>query len=151
MSAGDKPALMQILKNTPEFKPFEVVVAEELIDYFLADGVKSGYNILIAEDDGQVAGYICYGETPCTVGTWDIYWIAVSQVKRGRGIGKMLSATAEDIMKQSKGRLAFIETSSTPLYENTRRFYIARGYGQVARIPDFYLPGDDKLILQKRL
>ena len=151
MSAADKPALMRILKNTPEFKSYEVVVAEELIDYFLTDGVKSGYNILIAEDEGEVAGDVGYGEKPCTVGTWDIYWIAVSGEKRGKGIGKMLSDTAETAIKEAKGRLAFIETSSTPLYENTRRFYLGRGYEQVARIPDFYMPGDDKLILQKKL
>jgi ribosomal protein S18 acetylase RimI-like enzyme len=150
MSAADKPALMRILKNTPEFKPFEVTVAEELVDYYLSDGVKSGYNILIAEDEG-VAGYVCYGETPCTVGTWDIYWIAVSQQQRGKGIGKLLDAAAETAIRNAHGRLAFIETSSTPFYENTRRFYLGRGYEQVARIPDFYMPGDDKLILQKKL
>ncbi len=150
MSATDKPALMKILKNTPEFKPYEVTVAEELIDYYLSDGAKSGYNILIADDDG-VAGYVCFGETPCTVGTWDIYWIAVSQEKRGKGIGKLLDNTVEAAIRKAKGRLAFIETSSTPLYENTRQFYLRRGYEQVARIPDFYMPGDDKLILQKKL
>jgi ribosomal protein S18 acetylase RimI-like enzyme len=151
MVAQDKRALMQILKNTPEFKPFEVSVAEELIDYYLSDGVKSGYNIQIAEDDGAVAGYVCFGETPCTVGTWDIYWIAVDRSKRGKGLGKALSQTAETAIKKAAGRLAFIETSSTPLYENTRQFYNARGFKQVARIPDFYEPGDDKLILQKKL
>jgi ribosomal protein S18 acetylase RimI-like enzyme len=142
---------MGILKNTPEFKPFEVTVAEELIDYYLSDGAKSGYILEIADDDGEVAGYICYGETPCTVGTWDIYWIAVDRAKRGKGIGKALSQSAESAIKQARGRLAFIETSSTPLYENTRQFYIARGYELIARIPDFYMPGDDKLILQKKL
>jgi len=151
MSAADKPALMQILKNTPEFKPFEVIVAEELIDYYLSDGLKSGYNIQIADDEGEVAGYVCFGETPCTIGTWDIYWIAVSQAKRGKGIGKMLDAAAETAIRKAKGRLAFIETSSTPLYENTRRFYEGRGYETIARIPDFYMLGDDKLILQKKL
>ena len=151
MSAPDKPELMRILQNTPEFKPFEVDVAEELIDSYLADGAKSGYNILTAMDDGQVAGYVCYGETPCTVGTWDIYWIAVSREKRGQGIGKMLDSAAETAIRQARGRLAFIETSSTPLYDATRRFYLARGYETIARIPDFYAPGDDKLILQKKL
>ncbi|MHB8105033.1 MAG: GNAT family N-acetyltransferase [Dehalococcoidales bacterium] len=151
MLAKDKQGLMAILNNTPEFKPFEVTVAEELIDYYLAEGTQSGYNIQIAEDEGQVAGYICYGETPCTVGTWDIYWIAVDGTKRGKGIGKALSETAEKAMKQANGRLVFIETSSTPLYENTRHFYIARGYEMVACIPDFYMPGDDKIILQKKL
>jgi D-alanine-D-alanine ligase len=151
MSAADKPALMRILKNTPEFKPFEVTVAEELVDYYLSDGIKSGYNILIADDVGEVAGYVCFGETPCTIGTWDIYWIAVSQAKRGKGIGKMLDTAAETAIRKAQGRLAFIETSSTPLYENTRLFYQGRGYETIARIPDFYMPGDDKLILQKKL
>lgn len=151
MSAADKPALMRILKNTPEFKPFEITVAEELVDYYLSDGTKSGYNIFIADDDREVAGYVCFGETPCTIGTWDIYWIAVSQDKRGKGIGKLLDTAAETAIRQAAGRLAFIETSSTPLYENTRRFYEGRGYETIARIPDFYMPGDDKLILQKKL
>jgi len=151
MSVKDKRALMQILKNTPEFKSFEVVVAEEVIDSYLSDPEKSGYNILIAEDDAAMAGYICFGETPCTVGTWDIYWVAVAQEKRGRGIGKALSEAAETAIKKARGRMAIIETSSTPLYESTRRFYLGRSYELVARIPDFYTPGDDKLILQKKL
>jgi ribosomal protein S18 acetylase RimI-like enzyme len=151
MRAADKPALMKILENTPEFKPFEVVVAEELIDYYLSDEVKSGYNILIAEDEGEVAGYVCYGETPCTVGTWDLYWIAVDRSRRGKGIGKLLTADVEAAVRKRHGRLVFIETSSMPLYENTRQFYLARGYEVVARIPDFYMPGDDKIILQKRM
>ncbi len=151
MVAGDKPALMQILRNTPEFKPFEVAVAEEVIDAYLNDPEGTGYFTLVAEDGGEIAGYICYGETPCTVGTWDIYWIAVDRSKRRRGIGKILSDTAEAAIKKAGGRLAIIETSSTPLYENTRNFYLRRGYETVARIPDFYTPGDDKLILRKRL
>jgi len=142
---------MKILRHTPEFKPFEVAVAEEVIDGYLHDPKGTGYFTLIAEDTGEIAGYICYGETPCTVGTWDIYWIAVDRGKRGRGIGKALSEKAEAAIKKAGGRLAIIETSSTPLYENTRSFYLGRGYETVARIPDFYVPGDDKLILVKKL
>ncbi|OGN98297.1 MAG: hypothetical protein A2Y89_06000 [Chloroflexi bacterium RBG_13_51_18] len=151
MSHKDKAALLRILKNTPEFKPFEVTVAEELIDGCLAGGEKSGYIIQIAEDNGEVAGYVCYGETPCTVGTWDIYWIAVDRSRRGKGLGKALSEATETAIKKARGRLIFIETSSTPLYDNTRQFYLARGYEVIARIPDFYSSGDDKLILQKKL
>jgi ribosomal protein S18 acetylase RimI-like enzyme len=151
MSAKDKQALLTILKNTPEFNPSEVVVAEELIDNNLAVGTKSGYHIQIAEDAGQIVGYVCYGETPLTIGTWDIYWIAVDRTKRGRGTGKVLTEAAERAIKQAQGRLVFIETSSTPLYENTRQFYLGRDYEVVACIPDFYSPGDDKLILQKKL
>ena len=151
MSAGDKPALMQILWHTPEFKPYEVVVAEEVIDGYLQDPKGTGYFALVADCDSQVAGYVCYGQTPCTVGTWDIYWIAVDGNKRGQGIGGVLTKAAEDDIKKARGRLIIIETSSQQLYENTRRFYLGQKYELVARIPDFYSPGDDLIMMQKRL
>jgi len=151
MSALDKPALMQILRNTPEFKTYEVAVAEEVIDSHLRDPKGSGYIIMIAEEGGDIAGYICYGPTPCTDGTWDIYWEAVSREKRGQGIGATLMKTAETAIRKARGRLIIIETSSTPIYEKSRRFFFGGGYEEVGRVPDFYAPGDDRLILQKRL
>ncbi|MCX7911538.1 MAG: GNAT family N-acetyltransferase [Dehalococcoidales bacterium] len=151
MVADDRSALMRILRATPEFKTFEVDVAEEVIDSYLRDPVRSGYHVLVAEDEDGVCGYICYGETPCTIGTWDIYWVAVAREKRRKGIGKLLSGAAEAAIRKACGRMIVIETSSTPLYENTRRFYAGQGYEVIARVPDFYAPGDDKLILRKLL
>jgi ribosomal protein S18 acetylase RimI-like enzyme len=151
MSDEDKPHVTKILRNTPEFKPFEVAVAEELIDCYLNDPLGSGYHILVAEVDSTVTGYICYGPAPLTEGTWDIYWVAVARKRQDQGIGSALMKSAEKEIVRAKGRLAIIETSSTPAYEKTRHFHIRHGYKIVARIPDFYAPGDDKLILQKRL
>jgi ribosomal protein S18 acetylase RimI-like enzyme len=151
MTAGDKPALMQILRNTPEFKPYEVVVAEEVIDGYLQDPKGTGYFALVADVDSKVAGYICYGQTPCTIGTWDIFWIAVDGNKRGHGVGGALTKAAEADIKKANGRLIMIETSSQELYENTRRFYLGQKYELVARVPDFYSPGDDLIMMQKRL
>jgi predicted N-acetyltransferase YhbS len=128
-----------------------VVVAEELIDCYLDDPSGSGYHILVAEVDSTVTGYICYGPAPLTEGTWDVYWVAVAREKQGQGIGNALMKSAEKDIVRAKGRLAIIETSSTPAYEKTRGFHLSQGYEIVARIPDFYAPGDDKLILQKRL
>jgi len=128
-----------------------VAVAEELIDSYLEDPSSSGYHILVAEVDSTVTGYICYGPTPLTEGTWDIYWIAVAREKQGQGIGSALMKSAEKEIGRAKGRLAIIETSSTPAYEKTRNFHLSQGYEVICRIPDFYVPGDDKLILQKRL
>jgi len=142
---------MQILKDTPEFKPSEVVVAEEVIDSYLNNPKNSGYYTLVAEDGSGVTGYICYGPTPLTDGTWDLYWEAVAREKRGQGIGSALMKEAEEEIRKARGRLALIETSSMPAYEKTRRFHLGQGYELIARIPDFYSPGDDKLILQKRM
>jgi len=126
-------------------------VAEEVIDSYLRDPRGSGYHTLVAELDSTIAGYICYGPTPLTEGTWDIYWMAVAPEKQGKGIGGALLAHAEERIREAQGRLAIIETSSQPEYEKTRRFHLNHGYEVIGRIPDFYALGDDKLILQKRL
>jgi GNAT superfamily N-acetyltransferase len=148
---GDKPALITLLRATPEFKPAEVVVAEEVIDSYLADPAGSGYNTLVAEDGPAISGYICYGPTPLTEGTWDVYWMAVLAEKQGKGVGGALLAYAEDKIKEVGGRLIVIETSSQTSYVKSRRFYSNHGYEAIARLPDFYAPGDDKIVLQKRL
>jgi len=142
---------MKILHDTPEFKPAEVLVAEEVIDSYLRDPHDSGYYTSVAESDSTVVGYICYGPTPLTKATWDVYWMAVASREKRKGIGGELLAYAEDKIKEAKGRLIVIETSSQPGYENTRRFYSNRGYESIAHLPDFYALGDDKIILQKRL
>ena len=128
-----------------------MAVAEELIDSYLDDPSGSGYYILVAEADSTVEGYICFGSTPLTEGTWDIYWMAVAREKQGQGIGSALIRSAEEEIIKDQGRLSMIETSSTPAYEKTRNFHLGHGYEIVACVPDFYAPGDDKLIMQKRL
>ena len=142
---------MKILRHTPEFTPSEVVVAEEVIDGCLKDPVNSGYSALVAEDGSEILGYISYGSTPLTEGTWDLYWEAVAQGKRGQGIGGALTKAAEREIRKAQGRLILIETSSILTYEKARRFHFTQGYEMIARIPDFYTVGDDKIILQKRM
>jgi ribosomal protein S18 acetylase RimI-like enzyme len=155
MRRRDKPAIMKLLAATPEFKPSEVAVAEELIDGYLKSPSLSGYYVLVAEVRpllvSLLVGYVCYGPTPLTRGTWDIYWLAVSQKKQSRGIGGALLASVEAEIKKARGRLVLIETSSTPKYERTRRFYRRCGYEAACRLADFYAPGDDKVVFQKVL
>jgi len=151
MTRDDKPEVIRLLKATPEFEPSEVMVAEEVIDCYLDRPTGSGYHVQVAVADSEVAGYVCYGPTPMTEGTWDLYWVAVSAGRQGRGVGSALVALAEKEVRSAGGRQILIETSSKPGYEKTRRFYLSRGYQMVGCIPDFYASGDDKLILWKLL
>lgn len=152
MQPGDKRSLTAILEGTPEFKPAEIVVAEEVIDCFLKQGLASGYRVWVAvEETDSVIGYICFGQTPLTEGTWDIYWIAVADTWRGRGVGRALVAHAEGEIRHGGGRMVLVETSSKPEYHTARMFYGHRGYLPVSVIADFYTPGDSKLTLQKLL
>jgi ribosomal protein S18 acetylase RimI-like enzyme len=151
MLPDDKMALLNILETIPEFGPADVLVAREVIDSYLENPAGSGYNILVVEIDHNAAAYICYGPTPLTQGTWDIYWMATSPENQGQGIGSSLIVKAESQIIESGGRLIMIETSSRQDYEKALRFYQHHGYEGISRISDFYAPGDDKLILQKKL
>jgi ribosomal protein S18 acetylase RimI-like enzyme len=150
MTSKDKSAVMRILKNTPEFTPAEVALADEVIDSYLFNPAEAGYFILVAEIDSKVVGYVCYGPTPITEGTWDLYWIAVDHSIQGQGVGKKLMEAAEEKIQEAKGRLIIVETSSKPGYEKTNAFYQRIGYKQAARIVDFYMIGDDQIIYEKR-
>lgn len=151
MNTGHKSAVMTILKATSEFKVIDVTTAEELINSFLANGVASGYHILIAQIAKKLSGYICFGPTPLTEGTWDVYWMAVSPDKKGQGIGSALLGRAEEEIQRLDGRMILIETSSTVEYELTRRFYRHAGYNIICQIPDFYSSADGLVVFQKRL
>ncbi len=151
MTRKDKPGVMQILHGTPEFKLAEVAVAEEVIDSYLDDPARSGYLIFAAELDSIITGYVCFGPTPLTEGTWDVYWMVVAADKQRQGIGSALLALAENEMRKAEGRLVLIETSSLPSYGRARQFYLRSNYEVISRIPDFYAPGDDRITLRKRL
>ena len=150
MTPDDNPAVTRILKNTPEFTPAEVVLADEVISDYLLNPAESGYSILVFEMVSRVAGYVCYGPTPITEGTWDIYWIAVDHNIQGKGIGRQLMDAAETNIKNAGGRLVLVETSSKPGYEKTNLFYQRIGYTEVCRIKDFYMIGDDQITYEKR-
>lgn len=150
MTSKDKPAVMHILQNTPEFNSLDLAVAGEVIDDYLHDPAGSGYHVLVTESGEEIAGYACYGLNPMTVSTWDLYWIAVSRSSQGRGIGRELLTLVENNIWKAGGTLIIIETSSTPIYDRTNRFYLRMGYKADCRIAGYYGPGDDKIIYEKR-
>ncbi|NQW21972.1 MAG: GNAT family N-acetyltransferase [SAR202 cluster bacterium] len=149
MEAGEVDVLVRITKDTGFFRPDEVEVAREVLSAAEAHGENSGYHVRVATDVDGPLGYVCYGPTPMTKGTWDIYWLAVDRNVQKRGIGSRLMRLAEDQIRLKKGRMAVLETSSQEMYEPTQRFYRSLGYQEVCRISDFYDTGDDKITFAK--
>lgn len=150
-ASGDVPALVAILEATAVFRPDEVDVGREVLEAAVHKGEASGYFGAVLEVDGAPAGFTCYGPTPCTLGTFDLYWIAVAPACQGRGLAARLLADAEAGVRAREGRQLIAETSDTEPYAAARSFYERGGYAAVARIPDFYRPGDAKVIFVKSL
>ena len=145
-----REAVLSILKEVDMFSPAEIDVAMELIDIFLNDKEQKDYIVCVALDEADhVLGYVCYGPTPATQGTYDLYWIAVAKNIQNQGIGRLLLNFTEAEVDLLKGRLLIIETSARTHYSATQNFYLRNGYTIAAQIKDFYAPGDDRMIFVK--
>jgi ribosomal protein S18 acetylase RimI-like enzyme len=119
-------------------------------DYLNVGPVVGGYNFIVDRDGKRVLGFACYGPRDLTSGVFDLYWIAVDSSSHRNGVGRRLLTAAEEAVCQAGGRMLIAETSGTPDYEPTRKFYIGMGYTVEATIKDFYSEGDDLAIFVKR-
>jgi D-alanine-D-alanine ligase len=146
---GDVETVRRLVASTGFFSTAEIEVAVELVEERLRRGLASGYYFLFAEAAGQPVGYACFGPIACTLGSFDFYWIAVTQELRGRNIGRELLSRSEEIIAQMGGSRIYVETSSRPQYQPTRSFYERQGYQVAAVLQDFYAPGDDKVVYLK--
>jgi GNAT superfamily N-acetyltransferase len=147
----DPATIGEIVRSTGFFHEYEIPVAFELAEDRLLKGKQSGYSFIFGQIDKKVVAYSCYGLTPCTLGTYDLYWIVTHHDFRGRGAGvKILNETIR-LIKLQQGRMLIAETSTTEQYKETRAFYEKNDFLCEAKIHDFYAPGDGKAIYVHRL
>jgi D-alanine-D-alanine ligase len=146
LTAADRGRIEEISRAVGLFREDEIAVALEVFDGAVAGS--PDYLALGAEHDGRLAGWICWGPTPCTLGTYDLYWMAVDPALHGAGIGSAMVRAMERRLAGA-ARLIVVETAGRPEYAPTRAFYEALGYRVASRIPDFYAPGDDQVVYVK--
>ncbi len=153
---SDPARVRALVDSLAMFTAEEVDVAEELVLERLQRGPASGYEFVLLDqesgaDGWRLAGYACYGRIPCTVASYDLYWIAVDKALQGHGLGRLLLDLTEYLVRAAGGERLLAETSSLPRYAPTRKFYLGTGFFERARFPDFYARGDDKLVYEKGL
>ena len=151
IESGHRARIAEILVATNSFRDDEIDVALELFDESISHRSPDYEFVGVFSPEGDLAGYACYGASPGTLGTYDLYWIAVHPEYQGAGGGSRLLDEVERRLRERAARMLVVETSSRTDYESTRRFYERRGYSLVASLADFYSPGDDRLIYAKRL
>lgn len=147
----DDPARVErLIAASGFFNAEEIEVAASLIRERLEKGPASGYELVFLDEGPAQAsallGYTCYGEIAGAAGRWDLYWIAVDPTRRGGGLGRALLRETERRIAARGGVRVYVETGGRAQYEPTRAFYLACGYREEARLPDFYADGDDKVI-----
>lgn len=151
LRATDRAPLEAVVRSDDTFREDEVKVALELIDEAIVKKNSDYWFVVAAEEEESVVGYICYGPTPMTESSFDLYWIVTHRDVRGKGVaGQLIGAMERDVA--AKGATGIrIETSQLESYGSARRVYDRHEYEEVARIPDFYRKGDALVTFYKRL
>lgn len=150
--AGDPDTIASLCAAAGVFTDPEVAVARELAEDRLNNGAASSYRFVLAEQPhGVLLGYACYGPTPCTESTWDLYWIVVHPAAQGGGLGRSLLNAVAEAVRAEGGTALYAETAGKASYAPTRAFYARNRFQAVATVPDFYARGDAKLILLRPL
>ena len=147
----DAESILRLAGAEPLFSREEAETVAELLEAYREQEDHGGYFFLSAMENEKLLGFACYGPTPLTQGTFDLYWIAVDSAAKGQGVGRALMARVEDEVRALGGRMIVLDTSGRPEYEPTRAFYHRLGYTQSATVPDFYAPGDDLVIFSRQL
>lgn len=150
----DGAIIQDITARAGVFNPGEVQSVREIWEEYQNYGAEgSGYYFIVDKEDDKVLGYACYGPRDYALapGVFDLYWIAVDPNARRKGAGRRLLTASEEASRRMGGRMLVVETSGSPHYEPTRKFYYSMGYALEATIKDFYAAGDDLAIFVKRL
>jgi GNAT superfamily N-acetyltransferase len=141
-----------ILRSTGFFYDFEIEIAKGLAEYTVnSEDEESGYFWMkIINEDGLVA-FANYVKNSFSVHSWDLYWIAVHRNSQHKNLGSVLLKSVEDDVRNSGGKILWLDTSGRPLYAPTENFYRRNGYNLQASLKDFYAPGDPKQVYSKIL
>jgi GNAT superfamily N-acetyltransferase len=152
ITANDRKSIEEILRSTGYFYEFEIAIALEIADDTLNRGTNgSGYFWMKVSDDEGLVAFANYGKNSLSTHSWDLYWIAVHPDSQNKKTGSALLKAIEDDVRDSGGKILWIETSGRPLYASTEGFYKRNGYTLQASLKDFYAPGDPKQIYSKVL
>ena len=152
LQAAHRARVEEILRATGAFREEEVAVALELVDDATGCTPSGDYECVGTFDAcGTLAGYACFGPTPDTDGTFDLYWIATDPTLHGSGFGRILLDGVERAIAQRAGRLLVAETSTRADYASTRAFYDRAGFTEAGTVADFYGPGDGRALFTRRI
>jgi ribosomal protein S18 acetylase RimI-like enzyme len=162
LQAPHRLALEALLRRIGRFREREIAGALELFDLGIAAeatrassiGMETRpprYELVGAFDADTMVGFVCFGATPATDRTYDMHWIAVSGDAQRAGVGTWLLQHVEETLRGRGARMLVMETSSRDEYQGTRAFYLAREYVELARVKDFYAPGDDRVVYGRLL
>lgn len=148
LHSADMDAVLELVNASGMFAPDDV---EEIKSRLAVHFESQDESLWIINEEQGLEGIAYCVPEPMTNGAWNLLMLLVRQDRQGQGYGAALVAHVEQLLTQMGARLLLVETSGTEDFESAQRFYGKCGFAVVARIPDFYDAGDDKVIFTKTL
>ena len=106
---------------------------------------------VVAVAGHELAGLILYGLVAGTVGAGRIYLVAVTASARLRGVATTLIDAATRDLKRHHARFAVVEFPDDPMLAAGKALLQRAGFGEVARVKDYFRDGVDLTFLRRDL
>ena len=154
MVRDDKEQLLAIAEESGLFTPEELeLLLGDTLDAFLDGSLPEQHHVIVCRDAVSriPLGWSYFASDAYADNVWNVWWIGVRSDCYGTGISQVLLTEVETCIRTSGGRVIVIETSDGDMTSRARRFYTKSNYGERGCIPDFYGPGDAKLVFSKTL
>ena len=150
ITPDDSAAVVALAVASGLFPEEETGILDKMLADYFGGNAADGHVCVILEEDEQL-GVAYYAPVLAADRAWYLTMIAVRRDRQGRGLGSALMRHVEDALRAGGHRLLLVETSALPAFEPTRAFYAKLGYGEEARVRDFYAVGDDMVLFRKVL
>lgn len=144
LTSEDIPTCVAINRSLPAWFGLEEGLAEA--EEYLRD-----HHGLIAEVDGEVAGYLTY--TQLFPHSTEISWMAVDTSQHRRGTGRVLIRALEEILPNASllSVKTLADSHPSPEYAITRAFYMSVGFRPQMVFPDLWDPSNPCLLMVKAM
>ena len=90
LDSDDVGKITDLVQECGNFRQDEIEIATELAQEHLTQGVSSGYEFLLLEKADILGAFACWGPVSGSVGSYDLYWLAVAPDFQGAGLGTLL-------------------------------------------------------------
>lgn len=103
------------------------------------------------ELNGDIISAIIFVENEHLSGGYRLDYFGVHRAYRKQKLGLKLMTFMLDYCKSSSGRYIETFTCDLPEYEQARRMFLNCGFQIMCHLPNYYYPGEGKLIYMKHL
>lgn len=99
-----------------------------------------------AEEEREVIAAIVFVENEHRSGGYRLEYFGVHRAHRHRGFGWRLIERMLEHVSSHNGRYVETFTCDLPEYESARKLFERNGFQFMCRLPDYYYPGEGKLL-----